>query len=185
MAKFVQEALIPLQGETITIKSDGREVIIGDHFAEEFARSNDTAHSYAKNKAVKLNSYPNVRDIVEAGVNPQNNPNAKTQHDEKVNPKKKDASRGWVYYDSPLLVKNGDEYSKYNVVPNIRLASDGNDYLYDITHYRKNKTEAEVTSHPPRDAVTKPSASETTIPQSDKNGTEISDLRRSLNDHNA
>ena len=91
MAKFVQEALIPLQGETITIKSDGREVIIGDHFAEEFARSNDTAHSYAKNKAVKLNSYPNVRDIVEAGVNPQNNPNAKTQHDEKVNPKKKES----------------------------------------------------------------------------------------------
>ena len=121
MAKFVQEALIPLQGETITIKSDGREVIIGDHFAEEFARSNDTAHSYAKNKAVKLNSYPNVRDIVEAGVNPQNNPNAKTQHDEKVNPKKKDASRGWVYYDSPLLVKNGDEYSKYNVVLNVTI----------------------------------------------------------------
>ena len=133
---FVRNELRKLMGQTFTIKSDNTTVKCARDFAEEYVSSKSYRSLNVPNKRVKLSAKDNIRGIVENATNPVWKKNDEEKHN-------KDAARGWRYYDTAWIAKRRNEKGEEELVPFIgtlcvRMAKNGNDYIYDIINVKKS-----------------------------------------------
>ena len=128
--KLIENALLELNGQSVTIREDGKEVFFDKKTADEYAGSNDTAHSNAKEKRAKANATVAIKEIVERATNPLWVNNKKSKH-------KLDAKRGWTYYDVDFGMESSEGVTYYDGRLVIRMDKNDTDYVYDIINIKK------------------------------------------------
>lgn len=128
--KTVHNILNKLKGKTFTIKADGANVRIGSDISNEYTDSKDTKRMNPGLEATKMSASNKIAALIENAENPTWKANKEQKHNF-------DAGRGWRYYDTNLLVKTNSGYDLLGGILNVRMSNDGNDYVYDITGWKK------------------------------------------------
>ena len=134
--KTVRGILSTLNGKSVEVRDNGKEIFFDDYFSDEFTGSNDTVSANYVNKAAKMNAATAAEDIVRNAKYDGWKPNKKPNR--KVN-----ADRGFDYYNVLFAFENEDgSYSKFGGTLNVRKDKNGKDYAYDITKVNKRGSAA-------------------------------------------
>ena len=132
VTEAIQNELRKLTNNKYIISSDNREVYIGNDFADEYKGSTDTWSKNIVRRKAKANAIGGIEKIIETAQNPRWTKNTETKHNN-------DAQRGWTYYDIRFGIENpsNNAITYYEGILNVRMDSDGQDYVYDITKIKK------------------------------------------------
>ena len=179
LSKWMKENL---KGKSVYIPAGDETIYFSRRSYGEYTHSTTAKHDYkaapTEYKSARANALSDITTIIEGAQNPR--------HENPTSEPKAFDWRGYMRYDVKYLYNNDGQYLLFNGNLVAAQHENGRDYFYDITYPRlTNEAGERLGASEDTDGVREfahQPLSGSSVSQSDKNGTKISDLRRSLND---
>ncbi len=133
VAKVMKKMFVKLEGQSVVINDNNREVFFDKFTSDEFIWSRDTIYSKKRLKTAKANAVKEIKEII-SNAKYKNHMELFQYKKEAKLKRKIDASKGFDYYKVKFAFeKEGEEYQVFSGVLNVRIDRNSKNFVYDIT----------------------------------------------------
>lgn len=133
VAKVMKKMFAKLEGQSVVINDNNREVFFDKFTSDEYLWSRDTIYSKKRLKTAKANAVREIKEIISNAKYRNHMELFQYKKDAKIK-RKIDASKGFDYYIVKFAFKKEDEkYQVFTGILNVRIDRNSRNFVYDIT----------------------------------------------------
>lgn len=158
--RIVENELRKLEGQSVIVKDNGREIFFDSTFPSEYTRSEDTQRTYGNAKSAKMKAAYRIKNLVQNAVYKKHKTNIDTA-------KRVDKSGGIDFYNVEFAIPKIDgSYTLFKGTLLVRIDKTNKNFAYDITEVRTKK-EGIILHHSGDPGLTSELTDEFPVPSSD------------------